>query len=76
MISTTETPNTVPLLIDIPETLRLLGNMPQRTYQRMRSAGKLAPKAIKMGGRVYHRLAEVNDWVIAGCPPTARWKWQ
>jgi hypothetical protein len=65
-----------PLLVDIPKTLRLLGNMAQRSYQRMRSSGKFAPKAIKIGGRIYHRLDELKAWVTASCPPASRWKWQ
>lgn len=64
-----------PFLIDIPETLRLLGNMAQRSYQRMRSSGKFGPKSIKLRGRVYHRLDEVRAWCGAGCPPAARWNY-
>jgi len=66
---------TAPFLVDIPETLRLLGNMAQRSYQRMRSNGKFGPKAIKVGGRVYHRPDELKAWCIAGCPSKAKWKW-
>ncbi|MCD8139846.1 MAG: helix-turn-helix domain-containing protein [Planctomycetaceae bacterium] len=64
-----------PFLVDIPETLRLLGNMARRSYQRMISSGKFGPKPIKVGGRVYHRPDELKAWCIAGRPPAARWKW-
>ncbi len=76
MIIATDTVKSEPLLIDIPETLRLLGNMAQRSYQRMRSSGKFAPKAIKIGGRIYHRPDELKAWVNAGCPGAGRWKWE
>ena len=76
MIDATGAANSAQLLVDIPETLRLLGNMAQRSYQRMRSSGKFAPKAIKIGGRIYHRPDELKAWVNAGCPGIGRWKWE
>lgn len=64
------------LLIDTDETCRLLGGMPRRSYQRMRSNGRFGPKAVKIGRRTYHRLDELRDWTKAGCPPAAKWEWR
>lgn len=77
MLSTAATTaNAEPFLVDIGETLRLLGNMAQRSYQRMRSSGKFGPTAIKIGGRIYHRPDELKAWCMAGCPPKAKWQWR
>ncbi len=53
-------------LIDAPQLAELLG-ISQRTLWRFRSAGKLPP-ALKLGGCVRWRLAEVRQWIAAGCP--------
>ena len=32
------------------------------------------PKPIKLGRRIYWRLAELKAWVAAGCPDVATWE--
>lgn len=42
----------------------------KRTLWRMQSAGRL-PCAIRIGGIVRWRLAEIEKWISAGCPVQA-----
>ena len=65
-----------PLLIGVKETLKLLGGMGKSTYHKHRAAGRFAPSTIKIGGSVYYRAQELEDWVKAGCPCANRWGWK
>ena len=56
-----------PALLVGAEKLAEMLDISVRTLWRLRSAGKLPP-ALKVGGCVRWRLAEVQAWIAAGCP--------
>ncbi len=59
-----------PCLIAAADLARLL-DISTRALWRLRSAGRL-PQPIRLGGAVRWRLAEIKQWIAAGCP--ARWQ--
>jgi predicted DNA-binding transcriptional regulator AlpA len=60
------------LLTDIKGLERMLGR-DERSLWRDLSAGKL-PAPIKLGKLTKWRVAEIRDWVAAGCPDRVTWK--
>lgn len=58
---------TSPALLVNADKLAEMLDISVRTLWRLRSAGKL-PLALKVGGCVRWRLAEVHAWIDAGCP--------
>jgi predicted DNA-binding transcriptional regulator AlpA len=60
-----------PLLIDAKHLAESL-SLGLRTVRAMNTTGKL-PAPVRLGGRVVWRLAEVTDWVNAGCPDRTTW---
>ena len=56
-----------PALLVSADKLAEMLDISVRTLWRLRSAGKLPP-ALKVGGCVRWRLAEVRAWIAAGCP--------
>jgi predicted DNA-binding transcriptional regulator AlpA len=60
------------LLIDIKGLARMLGRS-ERALWRDLSAGRL-PRQVKLGGMTKWRVAEIRDWVDAGCPDRATWE--
>ena len=34
------------------------------------------PKPLELEGRRFWRRAEIEAWILAGCPPPDRWKWE
>ena len=62
-----------PQLIEATEVAKMLGISP-RTIWRLKDAGKV-PNPISIGSMVRWRREEISDWIAAGCPPKAKWKW-
>lgn len=62
-----------PQLIEATEVAKMLGISP-RTIWRLKDAGKV-PNPISIGSMVRWRRGEITDWIAAGCPPKAKWKW-
>lgn len=61
------------LLIDARTFAQLLA-VSLATFNRMKAAGKL-PKPIELSRGCHRwRLAEVRDWIDAGCPPIKEWQ--
>ena len=48
-------------------------NLSKAAWYKHRSAGKI-PDAVKIGGALRWRRAELEDWITAGCPNKARWE--
>jgi predicted DNA-binding transcriptional regulator AlpA len=61
-----------PLLVAAAEAARLCG-ISEASWHRLRAAGKL-PSAVRLGGRVLWRVAELRRWCIAGCPDLRTWQ--
>lgn len=62
-----------PLLIDGRRFAELLG-VSMATFHRMKAAGKL-PRQIELSRGCHRwRLAEVRDWIDAGCPSVKEWE--
>jgi predicted DNA-binding transcriptional regulator AlpA len=60
------------LLTDIKGLAEMLGRS-ERAIWRDHSAGRL-PTPIKLGGLTKWRVAEIRDWVEAGCPERKTWE--
>jgi predicted DNA-binding transcriptional regulator AlpA len=70
--TTTEPAREVPgLLIDITQLADLLRRS-VASLERDQSAGRL-PAPVYVGGSRRWRRAEIEAWVLAGCPERARW---
>ena len=69
----TENPNTTPaLLIDIRQLAQML-NRSVGSLERDQTFGRL-PKPVRIGGSRQWRRAEIEAWVLAGCPHQAAWE--
>jgi predicted DNA-binding transcriptional regulator AlpA len=60
------------LLVDIKGLARMLGRS-ERALWRDQSAGRL-PRPVALGGMTKWRVAEIREWVEAGCPDRAAWE--
>lgn len=60
----------VPLLIDIHHLAALL-NRSVASLERDQAAGRL-PAPVRVGGSKRWRLADIREWVAAGCPAQVR----
>jgi predicted DNA-binding transcriptional regulator AlpA len=60
------------LLTDIKRLARMLGRS-DRALWRDHSAGRL-PRPVALGGMTKWRVAEIREWVAAGCPDRAAWE--
>ena len=60
------------LAVDAKTLAGLLG-VSKRHVRRMNSAGSL-PRPIKLGRSVRWSVAEVNQWIEAGCPDRENWE--
>jgi prophage regulatory protein len=54
------------------EQLADLLQVSKRTSWRLRSSGRL-PKHVLLGCNVRWRTAEIESWVVAGCPTLSEW---
>ena len=62
-------------LVDTRE-LAALWRVHPRTIKQLKAAGKL-PAPIKIGPQTLRwRAAEIHDWLVAGCPDPADWRWK
>lgn len=61
-----------PLLIDIHALAALLDRS-VASLERDLAAGRL-PAPVRLGSSRKWRLAEIEEWVSAGCPPRAEWE--
>ena len=59
------------LLLSAEQLARLL-QVSKRTLWRLRSAGRL-PEPLVLGCSVRWRAAEIESWVLAGCPTLSEW---
>lgn len=58
-------------LLDAPAVGALL-MLDRKTVERHAKTGKM-PRPVKIGGSTRWRRAELDAWILAGCPPLARW---
>ena len=68
----TMTKQSTPQLIDAQALGDLLG-LASRTIRRYDVSGRL-PRPIHLGGAVRWRLAEIENWIEAGCPDRRTWE--
>jgi predicted DNA-binding transcriptional regulator AlpA len=61
-----------PLQVPAPEAARLSG-VSEATWYRLVAAKKV-PAPVRLGGRVFWRVAELREWVAAGCPDRRTWE--
>jgi predicted DNA-binding transcriptional regulator AlpA len=61
-----------PLLVRRVEAARLCGVSPA-TWDRLDAAGK-TPTPVRLGGAKLYRVAELEEWCAAGCPPRTEWE--
>ena len=64
-------PETEPLLLSAEEVAHLLG-FSATHWWRMHSAQQV-PSPVHIGRLTRWRLAEIKEWVNAGCPPRCKW---
>lgn len=63
-----------PMLLTALQVAGLLG-ISRTTFFGLLSAGCIGPRAVRFGRRLVRwRRAEIEKWVLAGCPPAARWR--
>ena len=53
-----------PILIKRTNAPKVL-QMGQRTFDRMRAAGKIGPPEIRLGGGVFYSRAELSQWIAS-----------
>jgi len=63
-----------PLLLGDDDMAGLLG-VTSGTIRRLDAGGRM-PDPVKLGNFKRWRLAEIKDWVDAGCPIRKQWKWR
>lgn len=67
-----ETAGLAPLMLNAAGSARLIG-VSKATWARMDSAGKVPDPVRLSSGCVRWRVADLTDWINAGCPPRAEW---
>jgi predicted DNA-binding transcriptional regulator AlpA len=60
------------LLIDA-RSAAVLAGVGVRTWHRLTSSGQ-NPAPIRIGGSVRWRRAEIESWILEGCPSRSRWE--
>ena len=61
-----------PLLVSAKEAARICG-IGRSLWCSLQSAGRV-PMPIRLGRRTLWRVAELAEWVEAGCPPRHIWE--
>jgi predicted DNA-binding transcriptional regulator AlpA len=61
-----------PLLLAARQAAALCG-VSLATWHRLRSAGRIGPAPVRLGGRVLWRRAELAAWIEANCPDSRTW---
>jgi predicted DNA-binding transcriptional regulator AlpA len=61
-----------PLLVRAPGAARMCG-MSLASWYRLAAAGR-TPASLRLGGAVMWRIAELREWVAAGCPCRKTWE--
>jgi len=67
-----ETPAVAPLLLDTKRAAQMIG-VSRSLFLSMHDSGRI-PLPTRLGRRVLWRVAELEAWVEAGCPPRIRWE--
>jgi predicted DNA-binding transcriptional regulator AlpA len=65
--------DTLPLLLSAPDVGAVL-NIGEAHVWRMHSAGRI-PAPVRIGRRTLWRRAELEAWILAGCPARGCWTW-
>jgi len=60
-------------LLRLREVAERLGVSP-RQVERV-AAASLMPPCVRVGRARRWRTSEIDDWLRAGCPPMADWRW-
>ena len=68
-------PTPEPLLIDVLTACRMLSISRSKFYEA-RAAGQFAPQVLKISSKLLIRRAELEDWILAGCPHRKNWQWK
>lgn len=63
-----------PSLLPVAEVAKLLG-LSTRTVWRLDSGGIL-PRPVTLGSSKRWRKEELAAWILASCPPRAKWQWE
>jgi len=63
------------LLLSVSEVCKIL-SISRGTYFVLKAAGRIGPKEIKFGVKIYLRKNEIYAWVDAGCPSKNKWHWE
>lgn len=66
-------PSTVPLMLTPPQFYKLL-QISERSFFRLKAAGRIGPECKQLGGSTRYYTAEVLRWIQAGCPDAEEWK--
>lgn len=61
-----------PLAVTTKEAARLC-SISERHFLNLDENGRLGPRAIRLGNCVRWSVAEIRDWMNAGCPERSRW---
>jgi predicted DNA-binding transcriptional regulator AlpA len=57
----------------VPASLAaVIAGVGESTWWRLHSAGKV-PRPNKLGGKTLWRVAELREWIAAGCPDRRTW---
>ena len=66
--------DTLPDALLIPDTVAAaLAGIGRATWHRLRAAGKVPP-CVKLGRACRWNRAEIEGWIVAGCPDAATWQ--
>ena len=61
-----------PLLVGAQDAARMVG-VSVATWWGHNAAGR-CPRPVRLGRRTLWRLAELEAWVVADCPPRVQWE--
>ena len=62
------------VLLTIPQCAAAMGCNPATVWRHILS-GRFGPAVVHIGRLARVRGGEFDDWILAGCPPRARWSW-
>ena len=64
---------TEPRLITSRRFMEILG-ISQAAFFRLRAAGRIGPRSVKLGRSVRWDIEEVQEWIAAKCPNSRQWE--
>lgn len=67
------TPQRQPLAVDTSEAARLC-SISVRHFLKLDAEDRLGPACLRLGASVRWNVAELTDWLNAGCPDRENWQ--